>query len=116
MDAQSGGHFLAGREGAAGFPELASPVESLGPEVDELRALAHRLQAENHQFRQQAGYRSSRHRNNLKRINTLERKVCGHCCLPEPLLFSESLLFPTKRPFSTGEKLVLYELVRAVVS
>ncbi len=79
MDAQSGGHFLAGREGAAGFPELASPVESLGPEVDELRALAHRLQAENHQFRQQAGYRSSRHRNNLKRINTLERKVCGHC-------------------------------------
>ena len=40
------------------FPlELASPVENLSPEVAELRALVHRLQAENHEFRQQAGYR-----------------------------------------------------------
>ncbi len=38
------------------FPlELASPVENLSPEVAELRALVHRLQAENHEFRQQAG-------------------------------------------------------------
>ena len=101
MDAQSGGHFLAGREGAAGFPELASPVANSSPEMDELRALAHRLQAENHQFRQQAGYRSSRYRDNLKLINTLERKVeptpmvFGHCWLPESLLFS------TTCPFST---------------
>ena len=29
---------------------------------------------------------------------------------------AESLLFSTKRPFSTGEKLALYKLVRAVVS
>ena len=60
------------------FPlELASPVENLSPEVAELRALVHRLQAENHEFRQQAGYRKSRYRDNLKRINALERK-------PEP--------------------------------
>jgi len=54
---------------------LASPVENLSPEVAELRALVHRLQAENHEFRQQAGYWKSRHRDNMKRINVLERKV-----------------------------------------
>jgi len=54
------------------FPlELASPVENLSPEVAELRALVHRLQAENHEFRQQAGYRKSRYRHNIKRINEL---------------------------------------------
>ena len=56
------------------LPELASPVESLSPQVAELRALVHRLQAENHEFRQQAGYWRSRHRDNLSRINMLERK------------------------------------------
>ncbi len=30
------------------LPELASPVDNLSPEVGELRALVHRLQAENH--------------------------------------------------------------------
>jgi hypothetical protein len=33
------------------LPELASLVENLSPEVAELRALVHRLQAENHEFR-----------------------------------------------------------------
>jgi hypothetical protein len=37
------------------LPELTSPVENLSLEVDELRALVHRLRAENHEFRQQAG-------------------------------------------------------------
>ncbi len=86
---------------------LASPVENLNPEVAELHDLVHRLQAENHEFRQQAGYWKSRHRDNLKGINALERKInrhqwfFGHCWLPE------CLLFPTTRPSSTGEKLVL---------
>ena len=61
---------------------LASPVENLSPEVDELHALVHRLQAENHEFRQQAGYWKNRHRNNLKRITALERKV-----EPTPMVF-----------------------------
>jgi hypothetical protein len=64
------------------LPELASPVVNLSPEVDELCALVHRLQAENHEFRQQAGYWKSRHRDNLKRINTLERKI-----EPTPVVF-----------------------------
>ena len=62
--------------------KLASPVENLSPEMDELRALVHRLQAENHEFRQQAGYRKSRNRDNLKRINALEMK-----CEPIPMVF-----------------------------
>ena len=33
------------------LPELVFPVENLSPEVAELRALVHRLQAENHEFR-----------------------------------------------------------------
>jgi len=61
---------------------LASPVENLSPEVVELRALVHRLHAENHEFRQQAEYRESRHRDNLKLINWLERKV-----EPTPIVF-----------------------------
>ena len=86
------------------LPELVFPVENLSPEVAELRALVHRLQAENHEFRQQAGYWKSRHCDNLKCINALERKaepipmVFGHCWL------SESLLFPTTRLSSAGEK------------
>ncbi|MBV8311963.1 MAG: hypothetical protein JO344_16395 [Planctomycetaceae bacterium] len=47
----------------------------MSPEVDELRAEVHRLQAENHDFRQQAGYWNSRHRDNLNRVNVLELKV-----------------------------------------
>jgi len=47
-------------------------VENLSPEVAELRALVHRLQAENHEFRQQAGHRKSRNRHNIKRIKALE--------------------------------------------
>ncbi len=54
------------------LPELASPVENLSPEVAELRALVHHLQAENHQFRKQAGHRRSRYRHNMKRTNVLE--------------------------------------------
>ena len=64
------------------LPELASPVVNLCPEVDELRTLVHRLQAENHEFRQQAGYWNSGHRDILKRINALERKV-----EPSPMVF-----------------------------
>ena len=62
--------------------KLASPVENLSPEMDELRALVHRLQAENHEFRQQAGYRKSRYRHNMKFVNALERKV-----EPTPMVF-----------------------------
>ncbi|MGZ6075282.1 MAG: hypothetical protein ACXWOA_15605 [Isosphaeraceae bacterium] len=61
---------------------MASPVENLSPEVAELRALVHRLQAENHEFRQQAGYRTSRHRHNIKYINALELKI-----EPTPMVF-----------------------------
>jgi len=56
------------------LPELVFPLENLSPEVAELRALVHRLQAENYEFRWQAGYWTSRHRDNLNHINTLERK------------------------------------------
>ena len=44
---------------------------------------------------------------------SLPKEFCGYCWQPK---LQESLLFSTKRPFSTGEKLVLYKLVRAVVS
>jgi hypothetical protein len=64
------------------LPELVFPVENLSPEVAELRALVHRLQAENHEFRQQAGYWKSRHCDNLKCINALERKG-----VPIPMVF-----------------------------
>jgi len=57
-------------------------VDNLSPVVDELRAEIHRLQAENHEFRQQAANWKSRHRDNLKRINALERKV-----EPTPMVF-----------------------------
>jgi len=48
--------------------ELVSPVENSSPEVAELRAEVHRLQAENLKLRQQAGYWKSRHRDALNRI------------------------------------------------
>gem|GEM_PF-3150090 len=57
------------------LPQLASPVENSSPEVDELRALVHRLRADNHEFRQQAGYWNSRYRHNIKRVNELELTI-----------------------------------------
>ncbi len=57
------------------LPELVSPVENSSPEVAELRAEVHRLQAENLKLRQQAGYWKSRHRDALNRITALEKKV-----------------------------------------
>src|SRR5271157_3759848 len=57
------------------LPELVSPVENSSPEVAELRAEVHRLQAENLKLRQEAGYWKSRHRDALKRITALEKKV-----------------------------------------
>ena len=74
------------------LPQLASPVENLSPEVDELRALVHGLRADNHEFRQQAGYWKSRHRDNMKRINALERKV-----EPKPMVFRAFLAAETSR-------------------
>jgi transposase len=50
-------------------------VENSSPEVAELRAEVHRLQAENLKLRQEAGYWKSRHRDALKRITALEKKV-----------------------------------------
>jgi transposase len=50
-------------------------VENSSPEVVELRAEVHRLQAENLKLRQEAGYWKSRHRDALKRITALEKKV-----------------------------------------
>jgi len=57
------------------LPELVSPVENSSPEVVELRAEVHRLQAENLKLRQEAGYWKSRHRDALNRITALEKKV-----------------------------------------
>src|SRR5208337_3225563 len=56
-------------------PELDSPVEFSSPEVAELRAEVHRLQAENLELRMQAGYWQSRYRDAQKRITALEKKV-----------------------------------------
>jgi len=47
------------------LPELVSLVENSSPEVAELRAEVHHLQAGNHEFRQQAGHRKSRYRYNM---------------------------------------------------
>ena len=69
------------------FPVTSSPVENSSPEVAELRTLIHRQQAENHEFHQQAAYWESRHRDNLKRINALERKA-----EPKPRVFRALLL------------------------
>src|SRR5208282_4316906 len=55
--------------------ELVSPVENSSPEVVELRAEVHRLQAENLKLRQEAGYWKSRHHDALKCITALEKKV-----------------------------------------
>ena len=67
-------------------------MENLSPEVDELRALVHRLQAENHEFRQQAGCWKSRCLHNMKPVNALERKVEPTPMVFRALIIPESLL------------------------
>jgi hypothetical protein len=62
--------------------KLASPVENLSPEVDELRALVHRLQAENPRIPPAGRVLEEPPRDNLKRITALERKV-----EPTPMVF-----------------------------
>jgi transposase len=57
------------------FSELSSPAGNLLQEMAELRAEVERLQRENLELRQQAGYWKSRHRDDLLRIAALEQKV-----------------------------------------
>jgi hypothetical protein len=57
------------------FVELIASVAALRQEVAELRAANQRLERENLEFRQQAGYWKSRHHDSLQRIAALERKV-----------------------------------------
>ena len=54
-----------------------------------------------------------RHRFGFRYKLNRHKEFCGYCWLPK---LQKSLLFPTTRPFSTSEKLVLYKLVRTVVS
>jgi transposase len=55
--------------------ELIALVATLRKEVADLRAEVERLKRENLEFRQQAGYWKSRHRDALQRTTELERKV-----------------------------------------
>ena len=55
--------------------ELMILVATLRQEVEDLRAEVQRLQRENLELRQQAGYWKSRHRDALQRITELEQKV-----------------------------------------
>jgi transposase len=55
--------------------ELIASVATLRQEVADLRAEVERLQRENLEFRQQAGYWKSRHRDALQRTTELEQKV-----------------------------------------
>ena len=55
--------------------ELIALVATLRQEVADLRAEVERLQRENLELRQQAGYWKSRHRDALQRITELEQKV-----------------------------------------
>jgi transposase len=57
------------------FPDFIDPAEIVSREVAELRAELQRLRRENLEFRQQAGYWKSRHRDALLRIAALEREV-----------------------------------------
>src|SRR5271155_3897938 len=54
--------------------ELIALVATLRQEVADLRAEVERLKRENLEFRQQAGYWKSRHRDALRRITELEQK------------------------------------------
>jgi cell division protein FtsB len=55
--------------------ELIASVAALRQEFAELRATNQRLERENLEFRQQAGYWKSRHNDSLQRIAALERKL-----------------------------------------
>jgi transposase len=55
--------------------DLIALVATLRQEVADLRAEVERLQRENLEFRQQAGYWKSRHRDAVQRTTELERKV-----------------------------------------
>jgi chromosome segregation ATPase len=55
--------------------ESIALVATLRQEVTQLRAEVERLRRENLEFRQQAAYWKSRHRDALKRITEWERKV-----------------------------------------
>src|SRR5436305_10377442 len=55
--------------------ELIALVATLRQEVADLRAEVERLKRENLEFRQQAGYWKSRHRDTLQRTTELEQKV-----------------------------------------
>ena len=55
--------------------ELIASVATLRQEVADLRAEVERLKRENLEFRQQAGYWKSRHRDALQRITELEQNV-----------------------------------------
>src|SRR5258708_24756958 len=55
--------------------ELVALVEDLRRDVAALRDRVHHLDRENLEFRQQAGYWKSRHRDALHRIGELEQKV-----------------------------------------
>jgi transposase len=54
---------------------LMALVEDLGRQVSQLHAKVDRLERENLELRQQAGYWKSRHRDALDRVSALERKV-----------------------------------------
>jgi transposase len=62
------------RSGNSSLALLAS-VATLRQEVTDLRAEVERLKRENLEFRQQAGYWKSRHRDALRRITELDQKV-----------------------------------------
>src|SRR5208337_2671604 len=55
--------------------EMATLVEDLRRDVAALRARVHHLERENLEFRQQAGYWKSRHRDAVQRIGELEQQV-----------------------------------------
>jgi FtsZ-binding cell division protein ZapB len=55
--------------------ELIAMVATLRQEFAELRAANQRLERENLEFRQQAGYWKSRHRDALQRIAELEQRL-----------------------------------------
>src|SRR6516164_2981419 len=55
--------------------DLMALVEDLRREVSALHAKVERLERENLELRQQAGYWKSRHRDTLQRVSSLEQKV-----------------------------------------